>query len=78
MLIRYVVSFGLAAIVTLGLFFTMQSLISTQGKQAIECSHEILSSRLKISPAFQARVAKMLAEKRDVTSLVVEQLTTPT
>jgi predicted glycosyltransferase len=47
----------------------------SQGEQAIARSQEILSSQLKTRPDFQSRVATLHAEKIDVTSLIVNQLT---
>jgi protein TonB len=39
MLLRYTITFGLAAFVTFGIFFVMQSLISTEGTRAEDPGH---------------------------------------
>ncbi len=61
MLLRYVVSFGLAAFVTFGLFFMMQSLISMQGKGATDTSKRgsLDFVRLKRESATESRKRKL-------------------
>jgi protein TonB len=57
MLLRYSITFGLAAFVTFGIFFVMQSLISTEGRQMkdLDRSQALDFVRLKRESATRAR-----------------------